>query len=270
MKNKLPYFFLLLIIARTGYSQLIPSKPNEVDQNGKKQGDWIYLFDEEWNLTDNLDLAEAYQLISYIDGKPVGSVSEYSRNGHLLVEYDSLVSEDPFLYEGMQKVYSEEGNLVSIGYFHSGKMDTILVIQKFMQLLSTYFREKPNHLDLAYTANNLAYLYLAQNRYDSAEVYYKIAQQIRETELGVDHVIYANSCNKLGYVLVQQKKFKDAEPLYKVSLKVHEKVLGKESDYYVGARGNLAYIYMNTERYSLAIPLYQEAVDTYRNDENKN
>lgn len=262
-------FVIFLIVSRTGYSQLIPSKPNQVDQNGIKQGEWIYLFDENWNLTEDRELGEAYQMITYKDGKPVGRVAEYSLNGELLVEYDSLVSEDPLIYEGMKKVYSEEGNLVSLGHFQNGKMDTTFVTHKFKQLIDTYSQEIPNHSDLAYTANNLAYLYLAQERYDSAEIYYRTSQEIREKALGINDVVYANSCNKLAYVLVQQGKLIEAEPLYKTSMRVHGQVLGTDSDYYVGARSNLAYIYMITKRFKLAETLYLEAAEWRLNDYGK-
>jgi tetratricopeptide (TPR) repeat protein len=249
-----------LMLSNTGFSQSIPLRPNQIDENGLNLGDWVYLYDEDWDLTEDGTTAEYYQLVTYKNGKPLGMVVEYFRNGQILVEFDSIVSEDPLLYEGMQKVYSEEGNLVSIGYISNGKLDTTFVIQMFMQLIDTYTQEKPDHLDLANTANNLAYLYVAQEQYDSAEIYYRIAQEIREQELDMDDVLYANSCNKLAHVLVQQGRLLEAEPLYETSMRVHGQTLGKESDYYKNSRSNLAYIYMKTARYEQAKTLYQEAV----------
>jgi len=174
---------------------------------------------------------------------------------------DSVINEDPLQYEGTLTEYSKEGNIVSVEYIQNGQMDTTYTILRFRLLIDTYQQEIPGHLDLAFTANNLAYLYREQQRYDSAEIYYRLSKEIREKELGMNHVIYANSCNKLGYVLMKQGKLDQADPMYKISKRVHGQILGKESDYYKNARGNLAYIYMETGRYELAESLYQEAAD---------
>jgi len=241
-------------------SQSLPSKPNQIDQNGLKQRDWVYFYDEEWNTIESRTNAAYYRFVTYKDGKPVGQVADYFRNGQMQMSIDSVINEEPLQYEGMLAEYSKEANMVLVEFMQKGQMDTTSTIFKFRQLIYTYQQEIPDHLDLAYTANNLAYLYREQQHYDSAEVYYRLAKEIREKQLGKNNVIYANSCNKLGYVLMKQGKLEQAEPMYVISKHVHGQNLGKESDYYKNANGNLSYIYMETGRYELAKSLYKETV----------
>jgi tetratricopeptide (TPR) repeat protein len=253
--------FCLFLQVDMALSQTLPSKPNQIDQNGIKQGDWVYFYDDEWNTLENGTNAVFYRLITYEDGMPAGQVADYYRNGQMQMSIDSVINEDPLQYDGLLTEYSKEGNMVLVEYMHDGQMDTISTILRFRQLIGTYQKELPGHLDLAYTANNLAYLYRELQQYDSAEIYYRLAKVIREKELGMNHVIYANSCNKLGFVLMKQGKLAQAEPMYVTSKRVHGQISGKESDYYKNSRGNLACIYMETGRYELAKTLYQEAVD---------
>lgn len=258
--NAISLLLVFSLFANKGLAQVLPSRPNQIDGNDIKYGNWVYYYDSEWNELENGTNAEFYRLISYENGKPVGLVADYFRNGQIQMSIDSVINEEPLQYEGMFARYSEEGNIVMVEYMVKGQMDTISTINRFNQLIDTYQQEKPEHLDLAYTANNLAYLYREQHQYDSAEIYYRLAKEIREKKLGEDHAIYGNSCNKLGYVLLKQGKLEQAEPMYLISKKVHGQTLGKESDYYKNARENLAYIYMETGRYHLAEALYMEAV----------
>lgn len=263
MPIKLNFISLLiafLVLPKAGFSQELLSRPNHVNVNGIKYGDWVYFYDEEWNSLESITNSAYYRLVTYKDGKPVGQVADYFRNGQMQMSIDSVINEEPLQYEGMLAEYSEEANIVLVEFMQNGQMDTTSTILKFRQLIDTYQQDIPNHLDLAYTANNLAYLYREQQHYDSAEVYYRLAKEIREKQLGKNHVIYANSCNKLGYVLMKQGKLEQAEPMYELSKQVHGQNLGIESDYYKNANGNLSYIYMKTGRYELAKSLYLETV----------
>jgi len=261
---------VLLILSNAGHSQSLPTRPNLMDAEGNKNGAWIYYYDEDWNPIEDATNALFYRLITYKAGKPIGEMADYYGNGQIQMSVESVINEDPLEFDGMLAEYSKEGNIVLVEFRKNGIMDTATTIRKFRQLINTYQQKKPNHLDLAYTANNLAYLYREQPQYDSAEIFYNMAKEIREVELGTSHVIYANSCNKLGYVLIKQNKFEQAEPLYKISMQVHGQTLGEESDYYKNARGNLAFIYMQTQRYDLAETLYKEAINAHLNTEDKN
>lgn len=265
----IPFLVAFLFLTKIGFTQSLPSRSNLIDTSGNKYGDWIFYYDSDWNSIENETNAEFYRLITYKEGKPIGKVVDYFRNGKMQMSIDSLITEEPLQYEGMLALYSEEGNMISVEIMKKGQMDTTTTILKFKQLIDNYQKEIPGHLDLANTTNNLAYLYREQPQYDSAETYYRIAQEIREKELGTNHVIYGNSCNKLGYVLMKQGKLEQAEPMYMISKKIHDQTLGKESDYYKNARGNLAYIYLETGRYEQAELLYQEAIGNQMNTVDK-
>lgn len=254
------YFFLVSGFAK---AQSLPVRDNHVDLNGKKQGDWIYYYDTDWNILKDSTGSQFYRFLHYKNSNPSGRVRDYYADGRIQMLVDSIINEDPEKYEGNLSLYSEEGNITLVEYYTNGQLDTAQSIILFEQLITKYQKEIPGHLDLAFTANNLAYLYREQQRYNMAESYYLLAKEIREKQLGTNNVLYANSCNKLAYVYFQQGIYDRAEPLYIISKRVHEMTLGKESGYYANARGNLAYIYFKTDQYHLAEPLYKEAVEMF-------
>lgn len=99
-------------------------RPNQLDVNGKKDGDWVYYYDEEWNTLDKGTKAVFYRLITYENGKPNGQVIDYFRNGNKQMSIDLVINEDPLQYEGMLSEYSKEANLVLVEYMKNVQMDS--------------------------------------------------------------------------------------------------------------------------------------------------
>lgn len=260
---KYPFTYILLLFTFAATAQVLSTAPNKVDSLGLKQGQWIYYYDQDWNILEDSAGAQFYRTISYQDSKPFGALGDYYRNGQLQMSAEQMIRENPDLYEGLVSQYSEEGNVTLVEFYKDGQLDTVRSIAVFEGLIEKYQKEIPNHPDLAFTANNLAYLYREQKNYLKAEEYYLMAKEIREVALEPGHVVYGNSCNKLAYVYLQQGKYDQAEPLYLIAKEIHGEKLGKESDYYRNARGSLSYIYFQTERYELALPLIQEACQLY-------
>lgn len=273
MRLRIALILLLInpiLLIKVGFSQNASERSNQSDENSTKQGDWVYYYDEDWNTIENKKNASFYRLITYRDGRPIGQVADYFANGQMQMSIDSVITEEPLAYQGMLAEYSEEGNIVLVEFMNKGAMDTSACIRKFKALIEEYQMEIPEHLDLAYTANNLAYLYREQQLYDSSELYYRMAYDIRKKKLGSNHVIYGNSCNKLGYVLMKQEKLDEAAPLYEEAKRIHGATLGMGSDYYKNARNNLGYIYMNSGKFSLSLDQYNEALDDLQKSNEKN
>ena len=88
----------------------IPKSPNSYNQNGKKEGKWTILFDENWNQLDNESNAHYYRIIEYHDGKPDGLVRDFYLSGNLQWE-GNLRSENPDCIEGKSLLFYENGNI---------------------------------------------------------------------------------------------------------------------------------------------------------------
>lgn len=213
-----------------------PLKPNKVDAIGLKQGEWVYLFDKNWQRTSKIDSAKYYRLVSYASSKPRGEVVDYFINGEVQMKADSLISEIPEKYHGEVLIYSKDGNVYQLEYYDKGQMDTLLTIKTFEHYINKYKTEIPNSLDLAYLANDLAYIFREQKRFDLAEPYYLLAKEIREKQLEHNNILIARSCYKLAYVMFYQNKKDEALPLFEKAADIFLINNGNEDENYKNSR----------------------------------
>jgi CHAT domain-containing protein/Tfp pilus assembly protein PilF len=113
---------------------------------------------------------------------------------------------------------------------------------------------------VAISLNNLAVLYVAQDRYAEAEPLYKRSLAIDEKALGPDHPNVATALNNLALLYKVQGRYAEAEPLYKRSLAIREKALGPDHTNVATALNNLASLYQEQGRYADAEPLYKRSL----------
>jgi tetratricopeptide (TPR) repeat protein len=142
----------------------------------------------------------------------------------------------------------------------------------------------------------IAALYSAQGRYGEAEPFSVRSLEIREQQLGAEHLDTATSLNGLATLYQWQGRYSEAEPFFVRSLSIREQQLGAmhpnvaEMLYYLQGRygeaeplylkslpiqkqqlgtmhpdvalnlNNLASLYYRQERYSKAEPLYLQAL----------
>jgi tetratricopeptide (TPR) repeat protein len=81
-------------------------------------------------------------------------------------------------------------------------------------------RERKSDQWLIAGLTNLAGVYQAQGKLESAETNYKEALQLREKTLGPDHPEVAQSLNALAEVYKAMRRFDEAEPLYLRALQI--------------------------------------------------
>lgn len=132
-----------------------------------------------------------------------------------------------------------------------------------LYLESLDMREKvlgKEHSNYVESLNNLAALYLDDEKYQKAETFYLEVLNTREKVLGKENSDYSNSLNDLGILYYYTGEYDKAEHKFLESLAIREKVLGKEHSDYVWSLNNLALIYSNKEEYDKAEPLYLEAL----------
>ena len=118
----------------------------------------------------------------------------------------------------------------------------------------------PDHLDLATTLNNLARLYVAQDRYAEAESLYQQAITIKEKAFGSDHPELAITLDNLGQLYYRQYRYAEAKLLYQRALVIYEGTPELNHPSLGISLNNLAKLYTDQGCYTKAEPLYQRAL----------
>jgi tetratricopeptide (TPR) repeat protein len=121
-----------------------------------------------------------------------------------------------------------------------------------------------NHLSVAASYNNLAFLYDSQGRYSEAEPFYLQALQLRKRLLGEEHPHVAQSYNNLAALYDSQGRYSEAEPFYLQALQLCKRLLGEEHPHVATSYNNLAFLYDSQGRYSEAEPFYLQALQLYK------
>ena len=246
---------ICLFISVSG--QTLPEQVNEVDENGSKQGEWVIYFDENWEETSDTSSVAFYRVLTYQNGKVKGTMVDFYRSGKPQMELDSVIQEDPLIPEGQLRLFTESGRIHLVEVYQSGVMDTTATMEVFNDLLQRYKREIPNHLDLALLANDYAYLFRVQGRYERAINLYDLCFNIRKDQLGNNHVLYANTCSKLGWTYMQMDKLSHAQLYFMEAIRVYKLNLGVDSEEYITSRDHLATIYRKQGKEEAANRLYR-------------
>ncbi len=104
------------------------------------------------------------------------------------------------------------------------------------------------------------YLTMEQHRYREAEPLLQRALQMRESALGIEHLLVAEALNSVGLVYTWQGKYAAAEPLFQRALQIREQKLGIEHPAVVQPLNNLGSLYAKQGKYAEAESLLQRAV----------
>ncbi len=113
---------------------------------------------------------------------------------------------------------------------------------------------------LAYTLDGLAACLCARQQLLEAEPFFKRAIDIKEKNLGAEHIVVAKSLNNLARLYYQINRFPDAEPLAKRCVSIYEKIYGPAHPDYATALHNLGTLYHTQVRFPEAEPLYWQAL----------
>jgi len=99
-------------------------------------------------------------------------------------------------------------------------------------------------------------------RYGEAEPLLKRALQIRERQLGPQHLSVAISLNSLGFLYRKQNKYEQAEQAYQRALTIREQQLGLEHPSTAETLNHLVFLYREQDKYEQAEQAYQQALAT--------
>ncbi len=124
--------------------------------------------------------------------------------------------------------------------------------------------QRAQHLDMASTLNNVAWLHYKLGKYRQAELLYMQAKAICEQALGTEHPTVAQILNDLALVYYNQGRYDRAEPLYQQALEIRQKMRGLEHPDVAATCNHIAWLYYNQGKYVQAEPLYQRALEIWK------
>ena len=120
-----------------------------------------------------------------------------------------------------------------------------------------------DHLEVAASFNDLAYLLIREGRFTEAESLVERALRIRERELGEQHSKVASCLSLLGVIFRGQGRHREAEPLFYRALRIQETQQAEADANTASCLNNLASIYSSQARYSESEPLLERALDIW-------
>lgn len=103
-------------------AQNFPVSPNQLDENGLRQGHWTILYDSVWKQVNQPDSAKYYRLVRFDKGKPSGKVRDFFRNGNK--QWDGYLSAiNPDVFEGEANFYYQNGKISATRNYVNGKVN---------------------------------------------------------------------------------------------------------------------------------------------------
>lgn len=105
-----------------------------------------------------------------------------------------------------------------------GLLFITLYSRLFFYITYELFVLGPIHADVATSVNNLASLFVAQNKFSEAKELYKQSLAMRTTIFGLDHPTVAATLNNYGGLLFAMKEYEAAREMFENSLKIKKKL----------------------------------------------
>ena len=253
-KNYLTLCFVLLA-SLTTQAQNYPKNPNKTDANGRRQGAWTLFFDWDWNpVPAASDRIAYYRVITYKDDKPIGTVTDYYKNGVKQFEGRMLEDRPEEINEGNCIFYNEKGLKTQMNVYNNGKF-----------VSKTYYDKQGNiSTKNQFTLRDEADDLLKKKKYKEAFVLFEQARNLAAEESGKISIDYAKACENYSFCMSKLIK-DDANKLieaHKEPLEIYEKLGAQKSIKYARAAYNLASVAQDYEQNDLAEKYYLKAKAT--------
>jgi tetratricopeptide (TPR) repeat protein len=150
---------------------------------------------------------------------------------------------------------------LGLGSFYRGQGLYDQAAPWFEQCLSiNQARFNSNHVAVAASLNNLAFIYFSQGRYSEAEPLLLQALELNKRLLGDDCPEVATSLNNLAELYRHQGRYSEAEPPYVQALGMRKRLLREDHPQVARSLINLASLYYFQSRYSEAESLLLQAL----------
>lgn len=197
-------FLIGWLLATATFAQKIPQHPNQTDAQGRKQGTWTILYDKNWKVIKNLKKAEFYRVISYQNGKPMGKVVDYYKNGKPQMVADSLISEEPEKLQGKALFYHENGKVHNEKYYNKGAL-----VRKVVYNLNGSVAEKP-FMHFSHTGHE----FYKRGKYKKALSFWLLAKEQARKEFGKYHIAHLNVFNHVANIYRLLGDYKRSETYF--------------------------------------------------------
>ncbi|TAF31862.1 MAG: CHAT domain-containing protein [Cytophagales bacterium] len=285
-KFKLLLFLLFLGALSTNLqAQSIPKNPNLTDKDGKRQGKWTILYDNNQNVITDTAKTASYRLISYQNDKPIGKVTDHYRNGIVQMEATLLSDQPKDVLDGLAIYYDEQGKKTIEAIYKNGTLESEKSFLDLTSWLGLHMAgaksydegdykktqkiwedakkqaEKEfgkEHTNYAFSCNNLAHVYNIQGFYALAEPLLIESKEIRKKNLANMPFDYAQSCNNLASLYLEQGFYDKAEPFFLEAKILSNSTLGSDHPFYALLCNNLAILYLKQNLNAKAEALFIE------------
>ena len=265
-------FFILCILSLEISAQEIPKSTNSYDLDSNKTGAWTILYDLDWNITDVIDSAEFYRVITYNRGIPSGKVLDFYVNGQKQWEGYLLSDEPEDIYFGKCEWFSKNGDVIEkriinekmSEHFHYEQNELLLKVLLSRDTLISY------ELYIKDTLSFPLYMLYTLEKYDliSDNIVLDLNLELLllyEMINGKNHHNYATSLHNLAAEYSLLGDYNESMKLNLECLKIYEQIYGSEHLNYARSLSSLSRNYSALGYDNKALKLDLECLDLYEN-----
>ncbi|NJL14486.1 MAG: tetratricopeptide repeat protein, partial [Microscillaceae bacterium] len=295
MNTSLPllFFFGTFLVFRPLCGQDLPTAPNQSDAQGKRQGAWVILYDQEWHIVDR-DTGQVafYRLINYREDQPQGRVFDKYRNGQTQMETTLRADRPKEIMHGETIFFRPDGSREKMQLFEEGTLldefeydeKGLLIAQDwtlldslgnkarkardYKQAYALYNRallkarreKHPQHLSEALANRSMGNLFEEVGQYAQALGFYQTGIDLLRPHREMHPKDYAKLLNNQGLTYYNLAQLPKAEENWSEILLIYEKLYGKEHLDYVGTLSNLGVLCLDRGQYLQAEKYFKEAL----------
>ncbi len=192
---------------------------NFQDDNGLKQGRWLYNYDDQWQLTHDSTRIEYYRIINFVDDIPNDTVRDFYKNGQVQWE-GFLYNVEPDSAFGYSRYYYSNGQIESEGFKVKNKEDGIWKYYtedgRILMKTKWHYGESKNHKYLI----DQFYYSIENNKLSQAKRHLRRANQRVSKDFLVKEKDYANALIGLTVANFDIGDYKAVDKRFKEALKI--------------------------------------------------
>jgi CHAT domain-containing protein len=261
-------FLILCVLSFDISAQEIPKNLNAYDLDGNKTGDWTILYDLDWNVTESIDSAKFYRVITYERGSPSGKVVDYEVSGIKMWE-GFLYSDSPIReYFGKNTWFFDDGSILETAFFKDSVLDGVNVVynKNGDTCLIIYYSQGVIQNHKIYTIDSTSNKEFLINKFhDLYNQYYEL--EMYNTQLEVSYILlklgdelYAEKDSSYLFILENLYTAYYETGYYQKALdlilrleKLYGEVFGYESGFYISTLSQIAASYNDIGDYNTSL-----------------
>ena len=267
------FFFIVFGILSCDISaQEIPKNANAYDLDSNKIGGWTILYDNDWKITEVIDSAQFYRIITYEKGSPKGKVTDYYLNGRKQWEGFLLSDEPADIYYGNCEWFSKNGDLIEKRLINEKTSEEFHYAQNKLLLKVLLENDTLKSYDL-YIKDTLSFpLYMIYFLESYDLVSHNLALDLNleclalyEKINGKEHSNYVTSLHNIAVLHSILGDYNESLKLNLECLEIYERIHGNEHINYARSLSNLSRNYYALGFHNKALILDLKCLALYEN-----